>query len=356
MINLFDRIYLRHDNMPVVGEGQKTLVISRKEFEIPYTDDKFSQKQAGIIGVFQRLTDADEAFGGRDGLLSMLRLTGAKVGIVGCRYTVAEFLVQFWKSIFSNYTVDSLYQLYKLTINNENLHSYRQRERSAIGTAPNAGEQLVEKLTREQFRSVYNGVGASEVYSTLEPSQIPLEYLLMGYLAGNLSDRTKKVFFGKVDKIVKQNIVGELVSARDDFFFETHNYYLLNTDGQEVMLDDPLEYIGNHPMLAWALDPLFENGREDEVLAKYSLQQLKGFFETYQELFRYTFDDYHAIEFIQNKAYGALINFDIADQKGNFFCSSAFVSKINGLMISYTYQLKRLGHIDMLQMFKLKHV
>jgi hypothetical protein len=25
-------------------------------------------------------------------------------------------------------------------------------------------------------------------------------------------------------------------------------------------------------------------------------------------------------------------------------------------MISYTYQLKRLGHIDMLQMFKLKHV
>jgi hypothetical protein len=356
MINLFDRVYLRHDNLLVTGKGQQSLIITPKEFELVYTNDRLSMQSAGIIDIHTSLAAADEKYGNRETMWAMLRLRSAKICIIADRFTAAEILIQFWKSIFAKTTEHSLYQLYKLTINNENLHSFRYRERSAVITAPNSTEGLIEKLDFAEFCTVYERAEKSETMSTLEARHIPFEYLLLGYLAGTLTDKAKKVFFQKVDMIVKQNIVGELISARDDFFFETHNYYLLNKDGQEVVIDDPLDYIKNHPMLAWAMDPIFEYGLEEEVLKKYPLQTLKGFFETYHELFRYTFDDYYAIEYIQNKDYRGLIDFDMKDQKGNFFCSTAFVSKINGLLVSYIYQMKRLGEEQNLQLYQLNHV
>lgn len=356
MINLFDRVYLKHDNVLTKAEGQQKLIITDKNFVIPYASERHVQQAAGIIGVYDCMSDCDFYNGDREGLWTMLRLKAAKVIVIARKDYVAELLIQYWKSIFKDPSLESLYTLYQLTVNNENLHSYRFRERTAKVTSPNSDSDLIEKLTLEEFTTLFNKTDKVAALEGLEKRYLPFEYLLMSELGNYGKPGRKEIYqplYKKIDMIVRKNIVGELISARDDFFFETHNFYLLNEGEKETPILDPLKTIEQNPSLSWVLDDLFEYGNEDEILAKYSLGQIKGFYEVYHRLFGYQFDDYNAIDFIQNKTFMKLVEYDIQDHKGNFFCSSAFVSKINGLLISYMYQQVRLNKRDVLQQYEL---
>lgn len=354
MINLFDRIYIRHDNLLARSSGQQKLIISGREFTVPYVQQRLAQREAGIIGVFASTTESDKAFGGRDGFWTAMRLKAAKVIIMVDRTVMAELLIQYWKSIFKETTLDSLYMLYVLYANNENLSANRPSEQEVFEATPSSTEPTVPKLTKEEFAVIYADTQPSVALDGIEKRYLPFEILLMSYLSDGCPQPVRKELFKKVDLIVRTNIVAKLVSGREELLFETHNYYRTNGDGVEELIDDPIEYLKTHPTLSWVMDEDIAYGNESNILIKYSLPQIKGFFQSHQALLHDHQDELAAIGFIENKQYAALIAYDIADEKGNFFGTTAFVTKINGLLVSYLYQLKRLEKTDTLKFYELK--
>lgn len=361
MINLFDRIYIKHDNAMSRSRGQKKIIITDKVFDIEYAETPEAQRHLNMMTPFKNLDDVDTQFGERNAFWISLRMKSAKVLIIAKREVVAELLVQCWKSMFKATTLESLYTLYCLYVNNENLHANRANERQARHDSPNSNKELPVRLTLEEFTPIYEKTEAVAALSSLNAAQLPFEFLMMSYLttrqgAADIANKARHrlELFKKIGVILKQNVVAEMIAIRDDMFYETHNFYLLNEGGKEELITDPMEEMRKRPELAWALDDIFEFGNEDQILEKYSLMHMKLFFLTHQKLLRYRMDEYAVIDLLNAGNYDAIIQMDIDDHKGNFFCLSGFVSKINGLLISYLYQLVRMNRCDLLTNYVLK--
>lgn len=355
MINLFDRVYLRHDNVLARGEGQRKLIISPKVKEIAYVTDTLQQQQAGILGAYETLSDAVHYAGDINAFWGQLR-TKAKIIIIADRVTVATLLIQYWKAIFKDPSPSSLYLLYEIMVNNENLHSHRPTEKRTHLFSPNSTAGDIEKLTPDEFTELYHANEAAliDFSSDAQLPSIPFEYLLMSYLADPKDESVKRVLFQKLDKIMRSNIVAKLIGGREELMFESHNYYLLNAGETEELIVDPIGYMKKSGHLAWVMDEAFVYGNEDEILKKYSLDQIKFFFEQIKRLVLEDESIFMAIDCVKNKRFARLIEFDIADHQGNFFGTGAFVNKINGLLISFAYQLKRMGNAALLEQYELK--
>jgi hypothetical protein len=356
MINLFDRVYLRHDNVLARAEGQLKLIISPKVKDIVYVTDELQKQQAGILGAYDSLSDAFHYAGGSDAFWAGLAMKKAKVVIIAEREVVAELLIQYWKAIFKETTAEGLYLLYQVMVNNENLHSHRPTEKRVHLNSPNSTDGEIVKLTQDEFTAIYDKADPAmlDFSSASAMASIPFEYLLMSYLANDADLDVKKTMYAKLDKIMRSNIVAKLIGGREELMFESHNYYLLEGSGDEHLITDPVEHMRNSPHLSWVMDEAFVYGNEDAILAKYSLDQIKYFFECIKRLVLEDDSIFVAIECVKNKQYAKLIEYDIGDHQGNFFGTGAFVNKINGLLVSFMYQLKRMGTHDLLTQYELK--
>ena len=354
MINLFDRVYIRHDNVLIRGQGQLKLIITDKAAGQNYAEGKAAQLGAGLLGVYQNLDEVDAFYSDRESMWAYLAQSKSKVIIIGDTRTVAILLIQYWKSIIANPVASSLYPLYEIMVNNENMHSIRPMEKRSNQYSPDNPDPMVEKLDEIEFRKLFEVVEGSAVLGSLMVKDLPFEYALLSYLIDPSDHDVKKVLFPKVDRIVKDNIVAQLIGSRDELLYESHNYYLIEGAQTEVPITDPIGYMKNHPSLSWVLDDVFQYGQESDILEKYSLEQIKLFIRVVGRILFENDLMLVAIEFIKHKKYAELIEHDIGDHRGNYFGTHAYQRKINSLFVSYMYQLKRLKLNDLLQSYKLK--
>lgn len=354
MINLFDRVYMRHDNVIARGQGQMKFIISNKASDTNYIETKAAQRGAGILGVYHNLLTAEADLGGREAMWTMLVQNKSKVIIIADMRTVAELLIQYWKSIFAVPAVSSLYPLYEIMVNNENMHSIRPMEKRVNQYSPDSPDEMVNKMDEIQFRDLFDTVEPSFVLQSLTLKDLPFEYALLAHLVNPNDRAVQKVLFPKVDRIVKDNIVAQLIGSRDEMLYESHNYYLIEGKQSEVPITDPIAYMKNHPSLSWVLDDVFQYGQESDILAKYSLEQIKLFIRVVGRILFENDLMLVAIDFIKNKQYAELIEHDIGDHRGNYFGTHAYQKKINSLFVSYMYQLKRLKLNDLLESYLLK--
>lgn len=354
MLNLFDRVYMRHDNVLIRGQGQRKLIITPKTKDAAYIESKSAQIEIGLIGVYEKLAECEAFYGNRDTMWAVLRQTKSKVIIIADKWTFAELIIQYWKSIFKSPTAESLFSLYEVMINNENLHTIRPMEKRVNQYSADSPDEAVVKLTKDAFKEVFDRVEGSPVLETLELKELPFEYALMAYLVDETNPTARKVLFPKVDKIVKDNIVAQLIGSRDEMLYESHNYYLIDGKENEVPITDPIAYMKNHPALSWVLDDVFQYGQEEEILAKYGLEKIKLFIRVVGRILFENDLMLVAIDFIRNKQYAELIEHDIGDHRGNYFGTHAYQRKINSLFVSYMYQLKRLNLVDQLAQYQLR--
>jgi hypothetical protein len=318
--------------------------------------DKLQQQQAGIMGTYETLSDALHYVGGQDAFWVGLAQAKAKVIIIAERDVVAELLIQYWKAIFKDISSEAAYLLYQIQINNENLHAHRPTEKRVRLFSPNTTEADIELMSKEAFVALFDKSTPAliDLSSDMAMRSLPFEYLLMSYLADPSDDSVKRVFFQKLDAIMRSNIVAKLIGGREELMFESHNYYLLEPGEVEHLITDPIAHMKASGHLAWVMDEAFVYGNEDEILKKYSLDQIRFFFEQIKRLVLEDESIFVAIECIKNKQYARLIEYDIGDHQGNFFGTGAFVNKINGLLVSFSYQLKRMGNLNLLKQYELK--
>lgn len=354
MKNLFKRVYFKHDNNLAPSAGQNRVIITERELQFPITEDQATRERVGILNYFKSFEELNESYGDREAFWATMMARTDKVVIIASPNFAAELLVQYWKSIFENSTADSLFTLYQFFINSENLLSYREKERAIAESDANVHCRQSAGVSIELFRMIFDRVPVSASLQALTKNDLPVEYLLMGVLGETLTKGSQAVAYRKIRDIVSVNIARCLVNAKEDFFSETHNFYLLNEAGQTETITDPIAFIGKHPDLKWVLDTEFVYGNEDAILKKYSLNDFLRFFQTYSKLFRFQYDEELATNYLINNDYRGLLDYDIADEKGNFFGVDNFVNKINGLLISHLYQLKRQGDLAALAQYKLR--
>lgn len=357
MKNLFRRIYIKHDNNMITNENQQRFFISDRNFEHHFPSDRGIRERLKIMEVFQGLDKVDEHYGNRAGFWSYMRAADARVCIIGGRDVVAELLIQYWKSIFKQTTVQAMYELYTRFVNNENLLSLHAK--TTIDSDNNTDALEIQAIPFERFEEISNRTAADWTISELNVRDIPIEYLLFSYFAQpNQRSAARKnagqITFRKVRDIVLTNVVSQLVDARKDYFISTHNFYKLYPDDVQPVIGDTLAQIKANENLAWVLDPLFSVENINHVVGHYGLPKLKEFFDTYAKLFNYRYEEEFALEYLIKDDIFGLLEYDVLDENGNFFGTEDFVFKINGLMISYGYQLYRQGRKDELIKYDLR--
>lgn len=354
MKNLFNRVYIKHDNNITPSNGQVRIIVTDREMEYPIPDDQQVRDSVFIRHYVKSLDELDSIYGGRDGLWSVLSLNKEKLIIIASPTFTAELLIQYWKSIFKNPTKVFLKLMYNLFVAQENLLSYREKERQIFKGDANVLCRQCLPVSNELFDALFDKVEPSLAILDVPKEELPFEYLLMGYLTKSVKGSVITEFYRRLVSIVKVNIVRAIVNAKEDFFSETHNYYLLNEESNLGELStNPIEYLSRHNRLAWVVDEDFVYGNEDNILKKYSLNKLKDIFRVYHALFKFEYDEEKALDFIIAQEYDGLIDYDIKDEKGNFFGTDSFTSKINGLLISHLYSLVRTKNDEELICFSL---
>lgn len=355
MKNLFERVYIKHDNNFTPGVGQRRIIVTDREMKHPFSEDQIALDRIFVKHNVKTLDELETFYGGRDGLWSALTLSEEKILIIASPAVTAELLIQYWKSIFKNPTKEFLKLMYDMFIAQENLLGCREKERNISLSDSNVVGRKCEPVSDRVFELLFNSVKPSQAIQIVPQKQLPIEYLLMAYLSKSASGSLITEFYRRMTGIVLVNIVRTIVNSKEDLFSETHNYYLLDgtVDFSQHALD-PVSFISNHRRLSWALDEEFVYGNEDNILKKYSTNKLKDMFRVYEELFRFKYDEETALDFIIARDYKGLIEFDISDEKGNFFGTENYLNKINGFLVSHLYKLARNNNQEELSRFELK--
>lgn len=358
MKNLFRRIYIQHDNFLTVRDGQKRLVISGRTFQYPFPTAPAEMEQIGLVGYHKSLVDADDFYGSRANLWATVRAIDGRVVIIADKHAFAEILIQFWKSIFRAATFEGCWPLYELVINNENLLAMHAK--TSIDSDANVAATMIEAISQDEFRTLFATVTADWTISELTTRDLPIEYLLANYFGATVPGmvaRTNagKVTFSKIKEIVLTNVISQLVDAKKDYFLSTHSYHRLNDeDGATEVVTNPLGAITNNSQLSWVLDPEFRADNVNGVIAKYGMEQLRTFFHTYARLFDFEFEEAFALDYLIADDIAGLLEYDVKDDKGNFFGTEDFVFKINGLLVSYLYRNYRLQQKAQLASYALR--
>lgn len=354
MIFLFNRVYLQHDNRPNCCNGQQRMFITNRVYNIPFAKDPEMMQAARIIGNYKDLSEAEQDYGDRNGLWAGLRASEEKILVVANRKIIAELLIQYWRAIFKNPTVDSLFMLYNLFVNSENGHAGCESQYSTNVELLGCRDRFVEPLERKEFNAIYRDTKPVDTLENLDKDAIPFEYLFINYFAGVHTPYVKELLFKKMDMILRENIAGELCTLKTELFQETNNFYLLNGDRKEELITNPIEVMRKDPRLSWALDDVFEFGNEKAILEKYTIKQLRDFMVDHVTLVKWRLNELELIDHVVEGDYDSVINIDVQRHKSNFFATNTFQKKLNGLLICYAYQLKRLNLLDRLKVYELK--
>jgi hypothetical protein len=355
MKNLFNRVYIKHDNNITPSNGQIRIIVTDREMQYPISDEPHILDGVFIRHYVKSLKELDELYGGREGLWSVLSLNKEKIIVIASPTFTAELLIQYWKSIFKNPSKEFLKLMYGLFVAQENLLGCREKERLISKTDSNVLGRQCMPISDELFDVLFDKIESSQVILDIPKKDFPFEYLLMGYFTKSCENSDTTEFYRRLVSITLVNVVRAIVNAKDDFFSETHNYYLINEENNlGDSKTDPIGYLSRHSRLAWVVDEDFVYGNEDGILKKYSLSKLKDIFRVYTALFKFEYDEEKALDFIIDGDYSGLIEYDINDQKGNFFGTDSFTSKINGLLVSHLYELVRNGKTEELDCFSLR--
>jgi hypothetical protein len=355
MKNLINRVYIKHDNNITPSSYQSRIIVTDREMRYPISEEREVLDKVFIKHYVKSLDELDTLYGDREGFWSAMLLSTEKLLIIASPAFTAELLIQYWKSVFKDPSRSFIKLMYDLFTAQENLLGCREKERQISKEDVNVIDRKCVPVSDDLFNALFDKVEHSQIVSEAPVTKLPFEYLLIGHLTKSGGKGLNTEFYRRASSIVLLNIVRAIVNAKEDFFSETHNYYLLDDETSLGELrTNPIGYLSKHKRLAWVVDEEFVYGNEDVILKKYSLDKLKDIFKVYTTLFKFEYDEEKALDFIIAKDYAGMIRYDIADQKGNFFGADSFTAKINGLLISHLYELVRNSKAQELDCFSLK--
>lgn len=356
MFHLFDRKYLTLDAFGVYDlSAKQRLYITDYSFDIPFTPDPLQRRACGILGVFVSLEHLDSELGSREEFWKRLLNEPESVNIVVNVPIATELMIQFWKSVFKQHTVDTLYLLYELYMNHDNALAYRQRmDNSNQMLEKSRTLKIIQMLTKEEFAAVYEKTPAVEALRGLPTESISFEYQMLAYLSGTASYPVKKVFYSKVEAMATRVVTQSILDAAAEIL---ENTTTLDLQGDNVDQEStcPLCMLKSRSEYAWIFSNSVNERDADKVLKEFGLARLAKIMQDvdkvhYEPIFMH---EIKLVFMLANKQYDEVIELDIQSGQSSIFSKKRNRTKVNSLLIGYFYRLKRLNKLEQLTMYEL---
>ncbi len=343
MFHLFNRTYLEHEvfyNTKYASE-----VISSVEKSHP-----ISEKLGTSVGQIPAFQDyLKENFGAS---LENYWSEQLKESVIKKKIIFADdlcyhqLLIQFWKSIFKEPTLDFLYELYRLHVTDCDLKLVMNIDRADNYKRLRPGQ--LPALTYEEFSSIYEKTSEVICLRFHSKEDISFEYLLAEYYqdrTGHLSGN----FLKKLRTLCWRTWLSDVYSLRNDFL---GSYYSFNNDRSVK------SYIEENKHTAWMLDESFNESNIEYIRTNYSP---KIFIELYElingkESFlpANVWESFTSItrEVFSGK-YLELLEEDIRYNRGCTFIRDHLGNEANQILASWIYSLVRDNKLEHLKRLKL---
>lgn len=362
MLHLFNRVYIKHESMfETVNESLMVrserkahplaFLVSMAGAELPSFEEILKDRYEDSIDNFWKelvLMPADK-----------------KYSIFVDSKVLIQLMLQFWKSIFKNPSVDSLFRLYNFSILDNKLKSYLIKDDRVKNKAK--FNEAIGYISKDEFIELYNNAPKIQCLMDLDKSALGFEYLLGNYFVPEVA-QYKDFFEERLGKLAwsswfadTQILRGELLTGFYDL-----NKLLPNLN---LNLDEPIsidQTILENKHLAWMLDPKFEENNMDYILRKYGkdifidlnqhmvfakgAESKKGTITDNQLFFNY---QVNLTNLVFDENYEEFLKQDIADGFGCQLINDDFVHKANQLFVSYIYDKVRSNEPNVLKEYEL---
>lgn len=362
MLHLFNKVYLKHESMfettseSIMARSERkahplAFLVSFEGAELPSFEEMLKDRYENSFDKFW--TD----------LISIS--PDKKYSVFVDSKVLLELSLQYWKSIFKNPNVESLYRLYSFSILDNKLKSYLLKD-SQVSSKKRFNESL-HYISKEEFTEVFNNTPVIQCLVDLDKSVLGFENLLANYFATS-SSKYKDAFKERLGDLAWASWFDDVQILRSELLT---GFYDLNKLLPELKLDlsAPVsieEEILKNKHLAWMLDPKFEESNMDYILRKYSkdifvdlnkvmvfakgASHKKELLTDNQLFFNY---QVHLTNLVFDEKFEEFLKQDIEDGFGCQLINDHLQHKANQLFVSFVYDKVRMNELDILKDYEL---
>lgn len=346
MIHLFNKVYLRHEteydsfaksilllsnakDHPLVG------LLNIPQIEAPTFDYVLQTYFDNNIEVFwDEMREKTERFDIFTDTTIMLKLA-----------------IQFWKSIFVNATVDSLYELLNFYMADLRLKSFIFRDISFERWK--VYQDSHKFMTKEKFAELFEETRPSEVLMSLPKDNLSFEFLLADSYF-NPNSKYKGALLDKVKNLAWKTVFHDIEDIKSEIFNGIYDIKKMvpHVEVSPENLDQLEQIIYKEPSLRWLVDEKIENQNIDYVRNAYDKETFLTFFrhlgfpEDYEFVVR--------MKLAFDGKYEEYLDKDIRKGFGSAFTGDTMRQKANQLLTSYIYDRIRSGKTEELKKFELR--
>lgn len=276
-----------------------------------------------------------------------------------------RLMLQFWKSIFKEPSVDALFRLYNFSILDNKLKSFlikddRTKDKSKFN-------ESIYYLSKEEFLKIYENTPRIECLMELDKSILGFEYLVANYYATG-TIKYKDCFEDRIGELAWLSWFDDIQILRSELLTGFYNLNKLLPD-LNLNLDEPVsieQTILNNKYLAWMIDPKFRIDNKAYIIQKYGK---KAFNDLNEYMFKATdqksdgktitdnqmFFNYQVslTNFVFDGRFDELVKDEIANGFGSQIINNHLQHKVNQLFVSYVYDKARSNEFDSLQEYEL---
>lgn len=276
-----------------------------------------------------------------------------------------QLIIQFWKSIFKEPSVDALYRLYNFLILDNKLKSYlltddRLRNKAKFNEA-------IYYISKAEFTEIYDSAPRIQCLMDLDKSILGFECLLANYFVPEAS-RYKECFEERLGRLAWLSWFSDIQILRAELLTGFYDLNKILPD-LKLNLEEPIsieQTILGNKHLAWMLDPKFEENNMDYILRKYGknifidlhqhmvfakgAESKKNTVTDNQLFFNY---QVNLTNLVFDENYEEFLKQDIADGFGCQLINDHLMHKANQLFVSYVYDKVRSNELNNLKDYEL---
>lgn len=348
MFHLFNSVYLSEKsffgsvpNCALIGDGQ----------QLPPEKKNVKQYRDWAEFVAQELGEDENA-------VWEYLMGKADVSRSFTLFLPAEILIRlqcvYWKNILANAPWETGYTLHKIQFEDSMLRLHLPEH--VMKAELREGFRHYKLMSAESFKAMWRELPVVPFLAQVSKDCLSFEFQLADYFV-NPHTSVKGPLLKKVGHYSWVNWVSEIFILKTDIINAVLDVNRLLPDGCKLESDEPgtlySQMLGNK-YLSWVFDDQIHPRNYLYVEKAYPKEIFKQLYDRFYNLWQVNGEDMsELIDMIYSYQYEELLLRDVRRQFGSVYSSNRFQDRINQVLVSYLYKLKREGNIEELKVFTL---
>lgn len=283
------------------------------------------------------------------------------LGESGQRYIVflnsenlLKLQIVFWKTVLPHITIEGGFDLHKIYFEDCMLRCHLPEH--MLNQEVKTAYRSYKLLNYERFQQQWNDAEKSPYLGEISKDLLSFEYQLGDYFV-NSDTPVKPALLKKIGHFSWVNWVSEIFILKTDIINAILDVNNLLPEEHHIDTSVPgaiySQIIGNR-YLNWILDDQIQPRNYEYVEKNYSREMFKFLYDRFYSLWQVNGEDMaELIDLIYDHQYEELLIRDVGRRFGSVYSSNRFQDRINQVLVSLLYRLKRENRISELRQFSL---